>query len=243
MTGRAVLAAMLVLPASGLMLAACGASHDRSNKESSMAQPDPMAEMRSDILTVVGGLGEDAFVVVDDYATIPGNVYFKTIQWAKEVFRQGQGPFDAPAPVTHAYHLAHPDRLDFDLIRHGYRAAGVQVDVIEGAAFYYLRVKGFDPRSFGGGDPAKQAEALATALLRIASPVFISLPADGATASPAMSTAPDRNLTQIRSWTDRLDAVKTADGMVIICYKRHFQLQEIIDFNRWFPDDFRSGRR
>jgi|WetSurMetagenome_2_1015567.scaffolds.fasta_scaffold06712_2 hypothetical protein len=243
MTGRAVLAAMLMLSASGLAIAACGASHDRSNKESSMAQPDPLAEMRSDILTVVGGLGEDAFVVVDDYATVPGNVYFKTIQWAKEVFREGQGPFDAPGPVVHSYHIARPDRLDFDLVRHSYAAAGCRVDVIEGAAFYYVRAKGFDPRSFGGGDPAKQAAGLAAALLKIASPVFVSLPADGAAASPAMSTAPDRNLTQIGSWPDRIDAVRTADGMAIICYKRDLRLQEIIDFNRWFPDDFRTGRR
>ena len=208
-----------------------------------MAQPDPLAEMRSDILTVVGGLGEDAFVVVDDYATIPGNVYFKTIQWAKEVFREGQGPFDAPGPVAHSYHIARPDRLDFDLVRHSYAAALCRVDVIEGAAFYYVRAKGFDPRSLGGGDPAKQAAALAAALLKIASPVFVSLPADGASASPAMSTAPDRNLTQIGSWADRLDAVKTADGMAIICYKRDIRLQEVIDFNRWFPDNFRTGRR
>ncbi len=229
---------MLVL---GMLLwAACGGRNDGPRKEGRMAETDPMAEFRTDVLRVVGGYREVDYVPVADFAEIPGHVYFKSINWARDVFREGMGPFDTKE-ATHAYHLAGPDSLDFDLVRHTYRAAGCTVDVKEGAGFYKIRFSAYDPRSFGGTDPLKQAARLAETFFAMESPVFRYLGADTGSAQ-VMSSAPEKTLAQMEGWADRLDAVRTTSGIIMIVYKRHFELEEAIDFNQWFPEDWRSEK-
>lgn len=204
-----------------------------------MAENDPMVEFRTDVLRVVGGYREVDYVPVADFAEIPGHVYFKSINWAKEVFRNGVGPFDTEG-ASHAYHLAGTDSLDFDLVRHTYRAAGCTVDVKEGAGFYKIRFSAYDPRSFGGTDPLKQAARLAETFFKMEPPLFRYVGADSST--QAMSSASEKTLTQMDNWADRIDAVRTTSGIILIIYKRHFELEEAIDFNQWFPEDWRSEK-
>lgn len=239
-----------------VIIAGCIGIHgckDSSNLsgEKTMADQDPMLEARTFYLDVVGGLNSDDYIHVDDFAELPGEVFFNSMKWTKLVFQEGMGPHSEQANARHAYHVARPaapGRRDFDLIRHEYTAkvlggeVGVRrsqratnvmpVIVTECAVYIHILLPGV---------PASLGRAFSLA------PVFFNIPEalefrsiQGDPRYQAFSSHPDRTLTEMSVWNDRIDGAATQDGLVFMIYKRDMGFGMYVDPSRWFPDSFRN---
>jgi len=214
-------------------------SQDRMAQE--ISQQDPLAEDRNAFLDVIAGVPDSEYVEVENFVDLPGEVYFASVRWQRNVFRADRSALEQPSSaVQRAYHLARRnDPTDYDLLRHRYVADGLPVTVIECAGLLYIEAAK-DAISSDSNDPLKQLKALATYLFTASDSIqFDPIPSDGARRS--FSTNPSQHLASMNIWDDRIDGVSSNHTVGLVVYKVSLEHDDIfIDMAKWFPTSFRD---
>lgn len=214
-------------------------SKDRMAQE--LSQQDPLAKDRNAFLDVIDAVPDSEYVEVDDFVDLPGEVYFASVRWQRNVFRADRSALEQPSSaVQRAYHLARRnDPTDYDLLRHHYVADGSPVTVIECAGSLYIEAAK-DAIPGDSNDPSQQLKTLATYLFATSDSIqFDPISGDGARRS--FSTNPSRHLASMNTWDDRVDGISSNRVVGLIIYKVSLEHDDIfIDMSQWFPDSFRS---
>lgn len=214
-------------------------SQDRMAQQ--LSQQDPLAEDRNAFLDVIAAVPDSEYVEVDNFVDLPGEVYFASVRWQRNVFRADRSALEQPSSaVQRAYHLARRnDPTDYDLLRHHYVADELPVTVIECAGLLYIEAAE-DAIPSDSNDPSQQLKALATYLLATSDSIqFDPISGDGARRS--FSTNPSRHLASMNTWNDRVDGISSNRIVGLIIYKVSLEHDDIfIEMSKWFPDYFRS---
>jgi hypothetical protein len=193
----------------------------------SISNVDPFREARTAYLDRLDAAGGD-FVTCEDLAGALDIPYFSSLRWSGVIFRAGASPHDA-AVLRSSIHVATTDT--FDLIRYEYDLHGMSIVVLESAVFVYTEV--------GNRQTARVNDLgcvvdLLKEIYEIVGDVQFSYIDERA---GLFSSAPNRDLSDMESWVDRIDGLITASGAIgFLIYKVHLEHDDIYQNpSKWFP--------
>lgn len=202
-----------------------------------MQNLDPLNEARTDWLDIINSLGPSDFAPVAQFNELPNSVYFYSLQWSDLIFQEDSSPFREGGMTIHSYHVARPETID--LIQHTYLYKSMKIVVTESVLFTHILWADSTISKRSEAEVLIQAENFSTKILAIFDKPKFEFIEDWKKYR-AFSTAPSKTITQMHTWSDRIDGVIYQDGLALLCYKVHKDFQKFIDPSTWFDKEFRG---
>jgi hypothetical protein len=204
-------------------------------------------------LEAVGRAAREGFTFVDDFEAISGPARAESWRWCDLLFRPEASPHNEALGARHGFHVATPETMD--LLRHEYRAAGLDLCVTEGRNFILVQM----PKACAD-ILSLAARERASAIRKIAESLFEAAPdaeAGGACASPGrglpglalpnairegttFGTDPRADPTLLSGLSCCVDGGICCGELYFLCYKKQGQRVGYLHGQQWFDDDFRA---
>lgn len=207
-----------------------------------MNSQDPLKELRSYLITVVNETSEDGYFRAPSFADLPGKVLFHSSQWSSVIFSPDSNPKkQVDDKIEISYHPADGrERVDFDILRKRYQFRGMQITIFECTLMMYVLVSNLPKDLQEQTDPTKRAELLAAMLFAAKTPLKFKIMGNESNAM-LCSTSPEKTLTMIHNWWDRVDCLAKGREIGFIIYKKHVTIFGKPDPAEWFPDEMRKN--
>ncbi|MDI1446935.1 hypothetical protein [Polyangium sp. 6x1] len=176
---------------------------------------------------------------------LPGQALAESRHWARTLFAQGKGPYDAARPVRRKVH--HATKAAPDLLRHEYDVDDLRLSIVEGRSFALVAVsrESLDVLALPEDERAPAISRVAKALFHpvcVAGGVCFRFP-ERIEEGTFFSTNPDLDPRLLGAWQDRLDAGIRDGELVFLAYKRLPWMAGFADPFAWLREGERIDRK
>jgi hypothetical protein len=189
-------------------------------------------------LAMVERVPREAFTEALDFEQISGPARADSWFWSDSIFAEDARPHDAALGCWHGFHVATADIPD--LLRHEYKAQGLDLIVTESRNFVLVQVaqSSLNILALSSRDRAAAIERVARLIFRESDAKALTLPPridEGTTFSSNVNADPAR----LACWNERLEGGIRKGSLYFLCYKKTSQRAGYENAMQWFDDEFR----
>lgn len=204
-----------------------------------MNNNDPMKEQREYFISIVSSIPDPGYRIVDDFATLPGEVYFDSRRWADEIFRDSANPNAPGRQIKTRYHVAAPNKKDYDLVSRTYNLQNCGIQLIECSNIISITISNYSSLCEKKETPLACISRICSLLFKINDKINFKMSGNPDN-SDFFSSNISLSLNQITIWKDRIDGYLKTDKVEFIIYKCHVDIPFETNPMKWFPEEFRN---
>ena len=192
------------------------------------------AIVRDQLLSALGVYTDADFVEVDAFEDLVNDAYFESHQWMSAVLGEKNSPHAEANAAKHSYHLWKGEQPGFDLLRHEYELGGRAIVVTESVPIIHISIR-LNPKDLKKKvQPQERATEVGNQVMY--RPGGFQ-PAEGS----LLSTNPALEVSRVKDWRDRVDAIVSEDRVQLIVYKQDPMASPAPrNLTVWFDAEFRE---